>query len=80
MGYSPWGCKELNTTEQLTLSLTLSSLASFHCVSLIFFCVCVWLHTSHFFLCLFDRYFLCSYHFNFIKHLKVIFYFNLITT
>ena len=24
MGYSPWGCKELNTTERLTLSLTLS--------------------------------------------------------
>ena len=24
VGYSPWGCKELNTTERLTLSLTLS--------------------------------------------------------
>ena len=22
MGYSPWGCKELDTTEQLTLSLS----------------------------------------------------------
>ena len=41
VGYSPWGCKELNTTEQLTPLLTLSSLASFHCVLLIFFCVCV---------------------------------------
>ena len=23
-GYSPWGCKELGTTEQLTLSILLS--------------------------------------------------------
>ena len=25
MGYSPWGCKELDTTEQLTLSLLSST-------------------------------------------------------
>ena len=25
MGYSPWGCKELDTTEQLTLSLSFFS-------------------------------------------------------
>ena len=24
MGYSPWGCKELDTSEQLSLSLSLS--------------------------------------------------------
>ena len=24
VGYSPWGCKELDTTEQLTLSLVIS--------------------------------------------------------
>ena len=24
MGYGPWGCKELDTTEQLTVSLSLS--------------------------------------------------------
>ena len=24
MGYSPWGCKELDTTERLTLSLVIS--------------------------------------------------------
>ena len=29
MGYSPWGCKELGTTEQLTLSFTLPILDSF---------------------------------------------------
>ena len=29
MGYSPWGCKESDTTEQLTLSLHLSTLIGF---------------------------------------------------
>ena len=29
MGYSPWGCKELGTTEQLTLFFTLPVLDTF---------------------------------------------------
>ena len=31
-GYSPWGLKELNTTEQLTASLSLMPMTSSHLV------------------------------------------------
>ena len=30
-GYNPWGCKELDMTERLTLSLSLSYIQGFSC-------------------------------------------------
>ena len=30
--YSPWGCKELDTTERLSLSLSLSSMLCYVCM------------------------------------------------
>ena len=31
MGYNPWGCKESDMTERLTLSLSLSYIQGFSC-------------------------------------------------
>ena len=32
VGYSPWGCKELDMTEKLTLSLTYAYIDAYICV------------------------------------------------
>ena len=43
MGYSPWDHKELDTTEQLTLLLSI--LYIYMCVSVcIYICVCVYIY------------------------------------
>ena len=41
MGYSPWGCKKLDTTERLALQVKKYVQDASVCVKYIYICVCV---------------------------------------